>query len=118
MDGVRNALPLFQDGAFDGLKKYHGDRYKEVFMAWYSIWLAPSFKDWNITKLLPSITCPQLIIQGKNDQYGTLEQVDTIQKSTAGNSTVFISEKCHHAPHKEDEKGVLSAATEFILFLR
>jgi pimeloyl-ACP methyl ester carboxylesterase len=114
IEGVRAALPYFHQGKFEGLKKYHGERYKEVFMAWNNIWLDPEFKSWNISSLLDQITCPQLIIQGKSDQYGTLKQVETIADLTAGQSTIFTPKDCNHAPHKENEKETLLEVKAFI----
>ena len=112
--GVRAALPFFQQGKFDGLKKYHGDRFQEVFLAWNNIWLDPDFRNWNISPLLPKITCPQLIIQGEDDPYGTLKQVETIANITIGKSIVFTPKNCNHAPHKENEKETLLAVIRFL----
>lgn len=112
--GVKEARPYFKAGKFEGLKKYHGERYEEVFFAWNDIWLNPEFRDWNITELLPNIKVPQLIIQGIDDQYGTLEQVLSIEKQTSGNSTVFTPENCGHAPHKEKQNETLIRVGEFI----
>lgn len=115
--GVKAAQQPFKAGKFDGLKKFHGDRFEEVFLAWNNIWLHPSFHDWNITALLPKITCPQLIMQGKNDQYGTLQQIESIKSLTAGNTVIFTPDNCGHAPHKEKKQDVLTKTTDFILSL-
>lgn len=112
--GVREARPLFHEGLFDGLKKYHGDRYKEVFFAWNDIWLTPAFTEWDITHLLSKVHCPQLIIQGKDDQYGTLKQVDTIARFTKGKTQTLILDQCGHAPHKEQKSSILTSAVSFI----
>ncbi len=114
VDGVRAALPYFHQGKFDGLKKYHGERFQEVFFAWNNIWLNPKFRDWNITEILHHISCPQLIIQGKDDQYGSLKQVDTIAKQTTGKTSKFIPDNCNHAPHKEKQKETLLQVTQFL----
>jgi len=112
--GVRKALTPFKDGKFSGLQKYHGQRYEEVFMAWNQIWLNPQFKTWDITYLLKQIECPQLIIQGLDDQYGTLKQVSTIKNETTGHSVVFNPENCGHVPHKESQKNTLEEVIKFI----
>lgn len=112
--GVKEERPPFAKGYFDGLKKYHSERYKEVFFAWNDIWLDPSFKDWNIFELLPKIKCPQLAIQGKDDQYGTLKQLEYISTKTIGQTTLFVPENCGHAPHKEQKEAVLEIVKPFI----
>lgn len=112
--GVAETLPLFEAGKFDGLSKYHGNRYKEVFMAWNTIWLHPDFRNWNITEALHKITCPQLIIQGINDQYGTIAQVEAIANKTEGKSFTFTPEDCGHTPHKEKQTEVLTTVKQFM----
>lgn len=112
--GVKAALIPYYQGEFDGLKKYHGYRYQEVFLAWSSIWLSPAFEKWSIENLLAQIICPQLIIQGAADQYGTLKQVKLIEKLTTGPSSTFIVDDCGHAPHKEKEKETLLAVKTFL----
>lgn len=112
--GVLEARPWFDEGKMEGLRKYHGDRYKEVFFAWNDIWIDESFKDWNITDLLPNIICDQIIIQGEDDQYGTLLQVETIKSLTRGSTTTLTPEKCGHAPFKEQKEIVLKEAKKFL----
>ncbi|MFT5820863.1 MAG: pimeloyl-ACP methyl ester carboxylesterase [Crocinitomix sp.] len=114
VEGVRAVLPYFHQGKFDGLKKYHGERFQEVFLAWNNIWLNPAFRSWNISQLLSNIICPQLIIQGEADQYGTLNQVETIVENTVGKSTTFTPRNCNHAPHKENEKETLLHIVRFL----
>ncbi len=107
ISGVKAAQAPFLDGKFNGLKKYHGSRFTEVFLAWNTIWQTSAFATWSITDLLPKITCPQLIIQGDADEYGTIKQVELIESLTAGRSIRFIAKNCGHAPHKEMEKETL-----------
>jgi len=112
--GVQAALPLFKKGKFDGLKKYHGERFEEVFLAWNTAWLSPAFASWNIVDLLPKITCPQLVMQGIDDQYGTAKQVETISKLTKGVTKTVLIENCGHAPHKENENETLIVIEDFL----
>lgn len=111
--GIKPALNAFKKGRLNGLKKYHNHNYKDVFYAWVNIWNHPSFKNWNIEKEISNIVCPQLIIQGKNDQYGTLKQVKSIDYHTTGKTTTFIPENCGHSPFKEVENEVLNKVMSF-----
>lgn len=113
IDGVLAARPLLKEGKMDGLKKYHGERYEEVFYAWNDIWLDDSFKNWNIEDITSRITCPGLIIQGLDDQYGTLKQVEAICKTNPQNVRSFTPKNCGHAPFKEKTNEVLKKVTEF-----
>ncbi len=112
--GIKPAVEAFNNGKLEGLKKYHGDRYREVFFAWVDIWNAPNFRNWNIESDIKNINCPQLIIQGEDDQYGTFKQVYAIQKNTNGLTTLFLPKKCGHAPFKEQQLAVLNQVVTFL----
>ncbi len=53
-----------------------------TFYGWNDIWLDPGFRDWNIEDRLPAIDCPTLLIQGVDDEYGTMAQVDAIEQAS------------------------------------
>ena len=65
------------------LAKYHRDP-EEIFKAWSEIWLDPAFRDWNIEDSLPNIQCPVLLIQALDDEYGTMAQLDAIERGVIG----------------------------------
>ncbi len=97
------------------LKKYHGANTECAFQGWNNAWLHPDFLSWNIEKYLPGINVPILIIQGENDNYGTVAQVDAIDKKTGGNSERLMLSECGHSPHKDREEVVLEAMKQFVL---
>ncbi|MFK8044218.1 MAG: alpha/beta fold hydrolase [Crocinitomicaceae bacterium] len=113
VDGIKKALSAFTLGKMKGLSKWHGNNYKNVFNAWAYTWLNPNFDLISLKKLLSKIIANQLIIQGKNDQYGTIKQVKTIQSLTHGESTILIP-NCAHAPFLEAETEVLETVIKFI----
>src|SRR5215469_3953104 len=65
------------------LARHHRDAAR-TFWGWNNIWLDPEFRRWNIEEYLPRITCPILAIQGMDDQYGTMAQVEAIQRQSGG----------------------------------
>lgn len=96
------------------LKKYHGDRTEMIFAAWTKTWTRDSYRSWNIEYLLPKITCPLLFIQGEDDEYGSLKQVDcTIEKVQVA-AEKFILPNVGHSPHKEAAETVLEKSIAFI----
>ncbi len=95
--------------------RYHRDA-EATFRLWNDIWLAPEFRDWNIEDVLPGVSAPTLLIQGEHDQYGTLAQLDAIERGVAGAVTRVVVD-ARHAPHLEAPEATLAAATEFILGL-
>jgi pimeloyl-ACP methyl ester carboxylesterase len=97
----------------DRMARYHRDP-ETTFRLWNDIWLAPEFRDWNIEDVLPAISAPVLAIQGEHDQYGTLAQIDAIERGVAGPFERAVLQ-ARHAPHLEAPEETLQAAAEFIL---
>ena len=62
-----------------------------TFRLWNDIWLAPEFRDWNIEDVLAGVTAPTLLIQGEHDQYGTLAQIDAIERGSPARSRARCS---------------------------
>ncbi|MCW3161268.1 alpha/beta fold hydrolase [Chryseobacterium oryctis] len=113
--GVKDALTAYQTTNLpERLQKYHGDKVEMMVKAWTEIWLSERFKTWNIEYLLKNITPPLLFIQGENDEYGTLEQVEKTVAQVSGNAEKFIIPDIGHTPHKEIPNIVLGKSVEFI----
>lgn len=94
------------------LARYHDDP-DSAFRGWNDIWLDPRFTAWNIEEFLPSIACPVLAIQGEGDEYGTMEQIDRIERQCPHASLLKL-EHCGHSPHRDQPDAVLRAAKEFM----
>lgn len=94
------------------LAKYHS-RVDDAFLGWADTWLAPEFRGWNIEDLIGAVAAPMLLIQGRNDEYGTLAQLDRIEARTAGPVSRLVLDACGHAPHRDRESAVLDAIAEF-----
>jgi pimeloyl-ACP methyl ester carboxylesterase len=94
------------------LARYH-DHVDETFWGWNDIWLDPRFRSWNIEVYLNSITCPVLVIQGKDDEYGTLAQVEAIKARLPGTETLVLPE-CGHSPHRDQSATTLSTISKFV----
>jgi len=119
MAGIRDADRAFRSTSLRGaLARYHGERVDEVFGAWRDIWLHPSFEDWSIEDCLPAITCPVLVVQGRNDPYGTLDQVHAITEGVGGQAYACILDACGHAPHRDQRACVEEEIERFVLALR
>jgi pimeloyl-ACP methyl ester carboxylesterase len=97
----------------DRLKKYHRDA-EAAFHGWSDVWLDSEFRKWNLEQYLPTITCPALIIQGDQDDYGTVRQVEAIQAQLGGPVETFILPECGHTPHREHPHDVIGAITIFL----
>ncbi len=94
------------------LSRYHASP-DSLFRAWSDIWLDPGFRSWNIESFLGFIRCPVLVLQGAQDEYGTIEQVAAIQRKIPLASTIVL-DNCKHAPHRDRCDATLSAIGRFL----
>jgi len=94
------------------LGRYHRDA-RKTFYGWADVWLDPEFKGWDIRdEYLPGIRCPVLAIQGFDDEYGTMAQLDELAKRSK--ARLLKLEKCGHAPFRDQPEQVLSAIKLFV----
>lgn len=113
--GVSDAFEAYKTTNLpERLQKYHGDKVDMMVKAWTEIWLSNRFRNWNIEYLLQNIKAPLLFIQGENDEYGTLNQVEKTISQVSGSAEKFIIPNVGHTPHKEVPEVVLRKSTEFI----
>jgi pimeloyl-ACP methyl ester carboxylesterase len=113
--GIREAEAAFRDkGLLARLARYHGDKTETVFRAWTETWPRADFRDWNMVARLPDITCPLLVMQGADDQYGSALQVETIVADSAGPAEACLVPGCGHAPHLEWPDHVLELMADYI----
>jgi pimeloyl-ACP methyl ester carboxylesterase len=95
------------------LGKYHAD-VDAAFHGWNDVWLDPAFRSWNIEAYLAAITCPVLVLQGEDDEYGTRAQVDAIATQVRGPVEVALLPRCGHSPHRDQRDTVLERIAGFI----
>jgi|GEM_PF-429243 len=105
--GIHPAIEAFEAGKLKGLEIYHGERTENVFREWSETWLSDSFLTWNIENDLKTGEFPSLIMQGDNDQYGTVYQVQAITKQLGKNSTPCYIPNSGHSPHLEQQDYVI-----------
>jgi pimeloyl-ACP methyl ester carboxylesterase len=94
--------------------RYHAD-VEAVFRGWNDIWLDPDFRTWNIEESAASIAAPTLLIQGADDPYGSLAQLDAIERRTTGPVERLVLPDCGHTPHREKPAETLAAMAAFVV---
>lgn len=113
IESIAAARVAFETGSLRSrLARHHAD-VEGVFRAWNDIWLQPDFRSWNIESLLPDISCPILVIQGQDDEYGTVEQMRRIARHAADVELEHLA-RCGHAPHRDQPGKVLYSVTDWI----
>ena len=91
----------------------HHDDVEGAFRGWNEVWLRPDFRAWTIEEYLPRVTCPVLAIQGEDDEYGTMEQVERIAHAVPGAKVLKLA-RCGHSPHRDRAEKVLEAIRGFV----
>jgi pimeloyl-ACP methyl ester carboxylesterase len=99
------------------LARYH-EHVDSAFWGWNDIWLHPDFRRWNIEAYLPAITCPILLIQGEDDQYGTMAQIEAIERQAGGPVQTRKLPECKHSPHVDRSDETLAVIARFVAGLR
>jgi pimeloyl-ACP methyl ester carboxylesterase len=92
----------------------HHDEVDALFHGWRNVWLDPAFLSWSLEPLLPHIACPVLLIQGRDDEYGTMRQLDTIARAVRGPVERIVLEDCGHSPHLDHPHAVVTAVRDFV----
>lgn len=115
MTGIREATSAFDEGSLrEKLARYHGPNTETMFRGWSDTWLSPAFRTWNIERLLPSVTCPLLILQGADDEYGSSAQMDAIIDRVGGPVRGQLFPNCGHTPHCQAPDAVFQAVAGFV----
>ncbi|MBL0423191.1 alpha/beta hydrolase [Ramlibacter sp. AW1] len=110
---IEQARDAFLGGDLrERLGRFHRD-VDGAFWQWNDIWLSREFRDFDIRPLCRRITAPVLAIQGEQDPYGTLRQIDEIAP-TAGRLQKLVLPDCGHSPHRDQPDRATAAIRDFL----
>jgi len=98
----------------DALARHHGANTDVAFFGWCDAWLDPDFGAWDIRADLASIRVPVLALQGDDDPYGTIAQLDAIRQRLGTAAQIRVIDRCGHAPHRDQPAAVLAAMATFV----
>ena len=93
------------------LARYHADP-DSAFLGWNDVWLDPAFRAWNIEDRLLKIRCPVLAVQGDDDEYGTMAQIDAIARLVPHARMNLPA--CGHSPHRDQPAALTDAVVAFL----
>ncbi len=94
------------------LARWHRD-VDNAFYGWNGAWLDPKFRTWDISEYLAYIRVPVAILQGADDQYGTMRQIEIAAEECYCPVDVTILAGAGHSPHREAPEATLQAISEF-----
>jgi len=110
---IAQAREAFQSGGLrDRLVRFHAD-VDGAFWQWNDIWLSEDFRAFDIREDCRRITAPLLAIQGVDDPYGTMAQIDEIA-ANAPQARLLKLPGCGHSPHREQPQAVNEAIRQFL----
>ena len=111
---IRRAGKSFGSGALrEKLRPWHAD-VDCAFRSWNEPWTHPDFQKWDITEVLGYIRVPMLIVQGENDQYGTLKQIEVAQEQCFCPVEALVIPGIRHIPYREAPDVTVTAVADFI----
>ncbi|TNF17610.1 MAG: alpha/beta hydrolase [Rhodobacteraceae bacterium] len=110
---IANAKVAFETGDLrERLGKYHADP-DNTFRGWNDSWLHPGFKAWNVADVIDHWRIPALAIQGRQDQYGTLAQIEEIETRAYSPVETLVLDDCRHAPFLDQPEAVTNGIRDF-----
>ena len=113
---ITQAREAFRSGGLrERLARFHAD-VDGAFWQWNDIWLSEDFRAFDIRAQCRHITAPLLAIQGVDDPYGTMAQIDEIA-AHAPHTRLLKLPDCGHSPHKDQPLAVNTAIGEFLAHL-
>ncbi|MEA2256018.1 MAG: hypothetical protein QOG35_2063 [Solirubrobacteraceae bacterium] len=113
LQGIRTARDAFHRGDLRERMARHHDDPEVTFRGWCDVWLDAAFGGWNVEACAGAVTVPMLLVQGERDDYGTMAQIDSIERRARGPVERVVL-ACGHAPHLEAPQAALAAVSRFV----
>jgi pimeloyl-ACP methyl ester carboxylesterase len=113
---IEQTRERFERGELRDRMARHHDDPDAAFWGWAGVWLDPAFRAWDLRGLIGAIDAPLLVIQGADDAYGTIAQVEAIERVVPQAQRLIVAGG--HAPHVEQPEEILAAIVAFIRRLR
>jgi pimeloyl-ACP methyl ester carboxylesterase len=111
---IRRTRDEFQTGKLrEQLQRWHAD-VDTAFLSWVEPWLDPEFQRWDITEALGYIRVPILVVQGSDDEYGTLRQLEVAREECFCPVETVVLAGARHSPQRDKPKETLAAVSGFI----
>lgn len=110
---ITQAREAFESGGLrERLAKHHAD-VDGTFWQWNDVWLSDGFRSFDIRSDCARITAPLLLVQGEQDEYGTMLQLDEIARVAPHAQQVRLA-SCGHSPQRDQPQATLEAVTNFL----
>jgi pimeloyl-ACP methyl ester carboxylesterase len=110
---IRRAVDEYEKGDLRRRLARHHDDPDGAFRGWADTWLHPDFVGWSVESYLNGIRVPVLVIQSRDDEYGTLAQVEAI-RSRVPHARVVLLDGCGHQPQRTAPERLIAETVAFL----
>ena len=94
------------------LAKHHAD-VNGAFWQWNDVWLSEGFATFDIRAECQRIGAPLMLVQGLNDEYGTMLQLDEIARAAPHAQQIRLAD-CGHSPHRDQPQACIQSITTLL----
>ncbi|MSQ58042.1 MAG: alpha/beta hydrolase [Limnohabitans sp.] len=113
LQSIEKAKDAFMSGDLRArLQKFHAN-VDVVFWQWNDIWLSEDFRQMDLRPDCQRITSPVLAIQGLQDPYGTIEQINQIHTHNGLIERITLDD-CGHSPHRDQAELTQQSIVQFL----
>jgi pimeloyl-ACP methyl ester carboxylesterase len=113
LQAIRETRERFETTDLRERMARHHDDPDVAFHNWCDVWLDPALRSWTLEPDAERVTCPVLLIQGTDDPYGTVDQLDRIEARVRGPARRLVVPG-GHSPHRDAREPVLREITAFV----
>jgi pimeloyl-ACP methyl ester carboxylesterase len=113
VQAIAQATVAFETGPLrERLARHHAD-VDSAFWQWNDVWLSEGFRNFDIRPDCRRISVPLLAIQGLDDEYGTMAQLDELAGAVPHAIELRLP-GCGHSPQRDQSEETLAAVTGFL----
>ncbi|MCZ8257182.1 MAG: alpha/beta hydrolase [Polaromonas sp.] len=113
VQAIAQATAAFESGGLrERLARYHAD-VDVAFWQWNDVWLSPAFSSFDIRDDCRRISAPLLLVQGEDDEYGTMRQLDEIALAAPHAQQLRLA-ACGHSPQRDQAGKTVDVIAAFL----
>lgn len=116
IQAIEQAKAAFESGGLRARLAKHHDDVEGAFWQWNDIWLSERFRNFDIRSECRDITAPLLLVQGIDDEYGSMRQLDEIALAAPHARQLRLA-NCGHSPQRDQPQKTLEVIADFLVEL-